>query len=413
MTIETTTIDERTTDETTTSEGTTTSDGSSRRLHALDDETLERFRNRAGTYDLENRFFTDDFEDLVAAGYLRAPLPTAWGGGGATIADMVRAQRRLGSAAPATALATTMHLYIAGAITTLHDAGDHSVEWILDAVAAGGILASGHGEAGNDLPVMFSTTRAVPVPGGYRVTGRKRFGSLGPVWTLLGIHAMDADDGDPRVIHAFIPRDAPGVHVESQWDALGMRASQSYDTVLDDVFVPHDQVARNLPAGDPTDPFFGAMSAWAFLQIGAVYLGIADRALELAVRTANTKTSIAIERATIAHNPEIQHAVAEMYTDVLTAGTLLEATADACTTDMTAPDLPARVAASKQVAVDAAKRVVDHAQEIAGGSAIATGTELERLFRDVRCGWFNGMNGFLTAETLGKAVLGVEPRPRW
>jgi alkylation response protein AidB-like acyl-CoA dehydrogenase len=384
-----------------------------RPLHDLDDRMLERFRERAGTYDRDNRFFTEDFDELMEVGYLRAPLPISFGGGGASIDDMVRAQRRLGAVAPATALATTMHLYIVGAVSSLHDAGDQSVDWLLEAVAAGEILASGHAETGNDLPILLSTTKAEQVPGGYRVNGRKRFGSLGPVWTQLGIHAMDANDGRPQVIHAFIPRDAPGVHVQDHWDALGMRASQSYDTVLDDVFVPDDRVARVVTAGDPTDAFFGAMSTWAFLQIGAVYLGIADRALELAVQSANTKTSIAIERGTMAHNPEIQHAVAEMYVDVLTAGALLDATADACMNDLSAPDLPARIAATKQVAVDASKRVVDRAQEVAGGSAIATGTELERLFRDVRCGWFNGMNGFLTAETVGKSVLGVEPRPRW
>src|SRR5690606_35494663 len=139
---------------------------------------------------------------------------------------------------------------------------------------------SGHAETGNDLPILLSTTRAAPVPGGYTVTGRKRFGSLGPVWTWLAVHAMDVSGERPHVIHAFIRRDAPGVHVQDHWDALGMRASQSYDTVLDDVFVPDHQVVRVLPAGDPSDPFFGAMSAWAFLQIGAVYAGIADRALE-------------------------------------------------------------------------------------------------------------------------------------
>lgn len=384
-----------------------------RPLHELDDRMLERFRDRAGTYDRENRFFTEDLEELVDAGYLRAPLPPSSGGAGATVADMVRAQRRLGAVAPPTALATTMHLYITGAASTLHAAGDRSLDWLLEAVAAGEIVASGHAETGNDLPILLSTTEAEPVPGGYRVTGRKRFGSLGPVWTQLAIHAMDPNGGRPQVVHAFVPRDAPGVHVQDHWDALGMRASQSYDTVLDDVFVPHDRVARVLPAGDPTDPFFGAMSAWAFLQIGAVYLGIADRALELAVRSAGTKTSIAIDRGTMAHNPEVQHAVADMYVDLLTAGTLLEATADACVQQPAAPDLPPRIMAAKQVAVDAAKRVVDRAQEVAGGSAIATGTELERLFRDVRCGWFNGMNGFLTTETIGKGVLGVEPQPRW
>src|SRR5690606_35791047 len=124
-----------------------------------------------------------------------------------------------------------------------------------------------------------------------------RFGSLGPVWTLMGVNALDAGDpDDPRVVHAFIRRNDDGVHVQSEWDTLGMRATQSYDTLLDSVFVPDDRVVRSLPAGDPSDPFFAAMTAWAFLQFGAIYLGIADRALELAVAAATSKTSIAIPR---------------------------------------------------------------------------------------------------------------------
>lgn len=391
----------------------TIDDIQTRPLFELDDTMLERFRARAGTYDRENRFFTEDFGELVEAGYLRATLPTSFGGGGATLGQMVRAQRRLGSAAPATALATTMHLYLTGAVSMLHQAGDHSADWILEDAAGGEVIAAGHAETGNDLPVLLSTTVAERVRGGFQVSGRKRFGSLGPVWTRLGIHAMDPNGGQPQVIHAFIPRDAPGVQVQESWDALGMRASQSFDTVLDDVFVPDEQVVRVIPAGDPSDPWFGAMGAWAFLQIGAIYLGIADRALELAVHSATTRSSIAIDRGTMAHNPEIQHAVAGMYVDLLTAGTLLEATADAVTGDPTAPDLPPRILASKQVAVDAAKRIVDRAQEVAGGGAIATGTELERLYRDARCGWFNGINGFLTTEMIGKGILGVAPQPRW
>ena len=152
---------------------------------------------------------------------------------------------------------------------------------------------------------------------------------------------------------------------------------------------------------------------WAFLQIGAVYLGIADRPSELAVESARTETSIAIPRGTMAYHPEIQHAAAGMYVDLLTAGTLLDSTADGWTAAMAHPDWPARILAAKQVAVVAARRVVDRAQEIVGGAAIAGGHELERLSRDVRCGWFNGVNGFLTTELIGMGVLGVEPQPRW
>ncbi len=48
----------------------------------LTDEMLARFDERAPTYDRENAFFTEDFEDLRAAGYFTASLPTEYGGAG-------------------------------------------------------------------------------------------------------------------------------------------------------------------------------------------------------------------------------------------------------------------------------------------------------------------------------------------
>ncbi|MPY93467.1 MAG: acyl-CoA dehydrogenase [Acidimicrobiia bacterium] len=380
----------------------------------LPDELVEQCRRRAAGYDHDNRFFTEDFDELCAAGYLLAALPRSHGGAGAGLGTVVAAQRRLANAAPPTALALSMHLYFTGAAAQLHAMGNPSVGWILDEAAAGEVFAAGHAETGNDLPVLLSTTRAERVPGGYRITGRKRFGSLGPVWTRLGIHALDPSDAEhPRIVHAFVDRHADGVHVQDQWDTLGMRATQSYDTLLEAVFVPDHRVARALPAGDPTDPWFGTMSTWAFLQFAGVYLGIADRALELAIGLARTKTSIAVPRGTMSYNPEVQHVIAAMYIDVLTAATLLGSTTADWDAAVSHPDWPARALAAKHVAVDRATEVVARALEVAGGGALATGHELERLYRDVRAGWFNGVNGHLAIELIGKGVLGVEPQPRW
>lgn len=78
---------------------------------ALTDEMLARFSERMPRYDAENRFFTEDFFELRASGYLTLPVPAELGGRGFTLPDVVRAQRRLGYHAPATALAVNMHLY--------------------------------------------------------------------------------------------------------------------------------------------------------------------------------------------------------------------------------------------------------------------------------------------------------------
>ena len=102
----------------------------------LTDELIARCGERAATYDRENRFFTEDFEELKQAGYLKLPIPKELGGYGMTLAEVCREQRRLAYRAPATALATNMHLYWMGLAADLYRLGDTSLAWMLEEGAA-------------------------------------------------------------------------------------------------------------------------------------------------------------------------------------------------------------------------------------------------------------------------------------
>ena len=124
------------------------------------DEMLKRFAGRVGTYDRDNRFFQEDFDELKRAGYLTINVPKELGGLGLTLAEVCREQRRLAYRAPATALAINMHLYWMGVAADLWRAGDRSLEWVLKEAMAGEVFAAGHAERGNDLPVLLSTSKA-------------------------------------------------------------------------------------------------------------------------------------------------------------------------------------------------------------------------------------------------------------
>src|SRR5262249_3379989 len=203
----------------------------------LSEDLIGRCGSRAASYDRENRFFTEDFEELRAAGYLKFAVPKEFGGQGLSLAEVCHEQRRLAYRAPATALATNMHLYWTGVAADLYRAGDASLVWLLQEAAAGEGFAAGHGGAGHDPPLVVSTSKAEQVDGGYHITGHKMFGSLSPVWTRLGVHGMDTSDPEhPRVVHAFMQRDTPGYEIKQTWDTLGMRATRSDDTILNGVF---------------------------------------------------------------------------------------------------------------------------------------------------------------------------------
>lgn len=395
---------------------TTTATLDNARVTELPEEMLERFRARAGELDRTNAYFHEDLAELRQVGYLAAAVPAELGGWGLTLAELAASQRRLARYAPATALSMTMHSYWIGIATELYRAGDTSLQWILEAAVDGKVIAAGHAEAGNDIPVLLSTCVAERVEGGYRLTGRKQFGSNGPVWAWLGIHAVDADaPGGPQIVHAFVPRDTEGVTVVETWDTLGMRPTQSHDTVLESAFVPDSLVGCVAPAGDGTHPFLVAMTMWALPLIASVYLGIAERAIELAVGSARKKTSIAIERGSYAYHPMIQHQIAEMYLELDAATATVERfVADWVAGVDHAEAWVPKVYAMKWRAVEAAKRVVDIALDVSGGGGMFRGNELERLYRDARCGGFHPGNDAITHEMVGKAVLGViGEQPRW
>lgn len=381
----------------------------------LTDDLLQRCHERAPGYDRDNKFFTEDFEELKAAGYLVGPVPEEFGGGGLSLAESCLEQERLAYHAPATALAVNMHLYWVGIAADLYRWGDKSLQWMLEEAAAGEVFAAGHAERGNDLPVFLSTAKATKVDGGYRFTGHKMFGSLAPVWTRYGLHAMDAEaEGGPQIIHAFMPRDTEGYTIKETWDTLGMRATRSDDVILDDVFVEDKYIGHIVPAGQG-DPFILALFAWALLGFGSVYYGLAKRVMDITLPNLKSKTSLGLTRS-MAYHPEVQHAVAQMALAFETIGPVLHKTCDDWSNGVDHGEAwPAKIVATKHHCVETAWKVVDTAMDVSGGTGMFKAFELERLFRDARCGRFHPANANLTHEVVAKTMLGIDlgEQPRW
>lgn len=383
----------------------------------LTEEMLARFAGRAATYDKENRFFTEDFEELRAAKYLLLPVPAELGGAGMTLAQVCREQRRLAYYAPATALAVNMHLYWLGVAADLWRSGDKSLEWVLREAVAGEIFAAGHAESGNDVPVLLSTTKAEPVEGGYRFTGRKHFGSLTPVWTRFGLHGMDTSNpSQPKVVHAFMQRSSQGYTIKETWDVLGMRATRSDDTVLENVFVPDRYIARIVPpGGGGVDLFVLSVFAWALLGFGNIYYGLARRALDQSIIAVKGKGSMALSRS-MAYHPEIQHSIADMVIELESIGPHLEKVAEDWSNGVDhGAQWPLKIFAAKYRAVEGAWKVVDLGLDLSGGSGIFRSAGYERLVRDARLGRIHPANSFLAHEVIAKTALGIslDEQPRW
>jgi alkylation response protein AidB-like acyl-CoA dehydrogenase len=383
----------------------------------LTDEMLARFDERAPIYDRENRFFDEDFEELVASGYTKLAIPVELGGAGLALDEYSKLATQLGYVAPATALALNMHIYWTGIAADLLKMGDDSWMWLLEKAADGEIFAALHGEAGNDFPAVFSTTQATRVDGGWEITGHKIFGTLSPVWTYGGFHAQDNSDPDnPKIVHGFLARGTAGVEIVDTWDTLGMRATQSQDTLLDKAFCPDELVVSVGPAGLASGPaFLGPLFAWGLLGMTSVYYGAAKRAFDITVARIPQKSSVANMQHSMAYHPEVQHHVADMRMSLDICEALLRANTTDWAQGVEHADWPIRLVGTRFNVVNHAYDVVEKALDLSGGAAAFKRNRLEQIFRDVRMGRFHPGNSFLAHELIGKLSLGVNPddTQRW
>jgi alkylation response protein AidB-like acyl-CoA dehydrogenase len=366
---------------------------------ALTPDLLDRIRSRAAGYDRDNVFFGEDLDELRQAGYL-------------TDRSLARAssdQRILAAHAPATALGINMHLVWTGVARILRERGDDSLAWILDDAARGEVFAFGNSEPGNDLVLQDSITAAVPDgDGGYMFTGTKIFTSLSPAWTRLGIFGRDdSDPENPVLVHGFLLRSDDGFRILDDWNTLGQRATQSHTTVLDGAHIPADRIVRTVPVGPSADPFIFAIFAAFETLIAAVYAGIADRALELAVAAVQRRTSLKNGGKTYAQDPDIRWRIAE-------AALLVDAVGPHIT--QVAADVDGLVdhgrgwfrtlVGVKHHSTEAARVVVDQAIRVSGGSSYRADSELARLYRDVVAGMFHPSDPESVHATVATNLLG-------
>jgi alkylation response protein AidB-like acyl-CoA dehydrogenase len=385
----------------------------------LTDELLEAIRDRAAQHDLENTFPHDDLADLRAAGYLKALVPEEFGGKGLTLQEVSHEQMRLAGASAATALAVNMHhvwVAVARQLRARDDvdaAGKTIARSIFEEVAAGEIYAFGISEPGNDLVLFGSQSDAIPDgAGGFSFTGTKIFTSGSPAWTRLGTFGTDRSDPDhPMSVFGFITRDGGGVTVQDDWDTLGMRASQSCTTILDGAHAPADRIACRIAPGPTAHPFvFGIFSAFILLT-SSVYVGVAQRALDLAVSATKGRTSVKNQGAAYAQDPDKRRRIAHMAIAVDGLYPQLDqASADIDAQVDRGPVWMPQLSAIKYRVTEAVVEIVQTAMKAAGGGSFFTRSELSRIYRDALAGVFHPTSEDAAHAAWANVMLGpVEP----
>lgn len=201
-----------------------------------------RFAERADRHDREGSFPHENVADLQAAALPRVPVPIELGGDGLRLLDCVLVIEQLAQGDASTALGAAMHFHVIGSLAERRTWDERVFAEVCDRIVHEGALinsAASEAEMGSPSRGGLPSTQARRVPGGYVLSGRKRWVTFAPALRFLLVTAQIEDAIGVFLVEAG----APGLTLVDTWsDSLSLRASGSFDVVLDDVFVPEPVV---------------------------------------------------------------------------------------------------------------------------------------------------------------------------
>jgi indole-3-acetate monooxygenase len=281
--------------------------------------------------------------------------------------------------------------------------------------------------AGTALP---GGGQAVPVTGGYRVSGRWRFGSgcQESTWMLGSFQILD--DGQPRrspdgtsvFWRGVFPRSEAQV-VEGSWDVAGLRGTGSFDWTVEDIFLPE---RRTMPQmGAPLDnqwrrwpgtTYALPAQAWVGPHHSAVITGIARAGIDALIQLAGGKTPRG-RTGLLCENPQVQDAVGRADA-ILNAGRVYRS---AMITELwntvaagqeTTLEQRARCRLAAVYAADNAREAMDLMYRYGGSTSFERESRLAECWRDLHV---VGQTVTIAPEWYpigGRVYLGMDPGPR-
>ena len=353
------------------------------------------FAERAGAHDAADTFVADNYAALKERGIFKAAVPAELGGGGASVGELCGMIRELGHHCSSTALAASMHTHSAAMLAFLWRGGNKGPEPLLRRVAAEGLMLVSSG--GSDW--LAGSGRLEKVEGGYKMTGRKIFGSgvpAGHVLMTTGIFE-DPEDG-PTVIHFGLPLDAPGVKVLDTWRALGMRGTGSHDIELESVFLPDAVMGGVRRPPGKWHPAVHASALVALPIIYSAYLGVAEAARDVALELARKRKS----------DPNVAYLTGEMENLLVSAQLAHASMVELSRSAKPGPETSSTMLIRRTLVANGVLRTAEKALEVAGGAGFFRSSRLERLFRDVQACRYHPVPEKQQTRLTGRLLLGLE-----
>ncbi len=346
-------------------------------------------KERAVKYDLEASFPFENFADFRANGLMGVCVPTSYGGLGASYADYVRVSEEIGRHCGASGLTFNMHnatMLWCGEVSDLLEMTPEQrdrheeirTKMFRGVIERGDIHSQPFSEGLAPEATAGVATKAVPVDGGWLVTGRKIFASLSGAATFYNVTCQVPGEDEIRLLG--VPSDGDGVQIVDDWDPLGMRGTVSRTLLMKDVFVPHAN--EWMPVGMYNQA--ALRYPWLFLSLCPSYLGLTGGVLD-ATRLYLRGELPGMPPGARRDHPIKQVGWAQMQLRHQQSRAMLYRAVDEACIDPTEGELVRGWAAAMTVMEHAAE-VASTAIRVCGGQSMTKALPLERMYRDSRLG---------------------------
>ena len=344
----------------------------------------EKLLPLAERMDNEEWWPEDLFAELGSLGFLGVTVPEKYGGVGLGLLESGLILQAFSRWNHAVGLSWVAHDNLC--LNNIYRNGSEEIrEQYLPNLCSGkwtGCLGLTEPGAGSDA-LGSMRTRAELDGDHYVINGSKLYITNGPVADVCLLYAKTQQDAGSKGITAFVvDTKTPGFKVAQKLTKMGFRGSQTAELVFEDMVVPRKNIVGIEHQGHQV-----VMSGLDYERaaIAPINVGVAERALELAVDYAKTRTQF---DQPISQFQMIQSRIADMYVWVETMKTfcwqVLEEAQNVDETQAGRGQIHARTAASVMYCADMCNKVLDSALQIHGGSGYIWESEINRLFRSTK-----------------------------
>lgn len=364
--------------------------------------------------DESRRIPQDVFDAVAATGAFSISAPTKFGGLAANTREAHAVARAIGR-------------------------GDGSLAWVDGILDSGAWVLSlmderaqeevwgANGSIDSFISIVLATTSdAVPVEGGYRVTGKWGYGtgSLHATWSLLGIPIKNEAGEVVDAGLALIPTSE--LSYDDNWYVAGMKSTASVTQIAEDVFVPQHRVFPLTAAveggylGDnPEASYHTVFVPSLFMKLIGPHLGLGRAALDYVISKADGKAIAYTGYEKQADSAVFQSVVAKASVQLSAAEVVAQQLADeiySATDEGYYAPYAERIEMRAKAAwvVETITGLINDLVTAHGSAGFADASPLQRIWRDqaaaARHGHTLGASGY---ESFGKVLLGREDDARF